>query len=198
MKTYVFFEQKTGRILESMVGSYEAALAHAALLGSSVYVPSAGEECPWDENFYIDIKNSKVKVKPTQPSPAHFFDYNSKSWQIDIVEYREYVWGCIKHYYTDIINEGFSWRGHVFDFDEKSQAAITQAAQMASIDATRAFNWTLKDNTILALDSAEMVEVSKAMVDKLQEMHDEKQQLREQVNATYREQVLKDLIPQEK
>lgn len=73
------------------------------------------------------------------------------------------------------IAEGFSFKGHMFDFDEVAKSNINGAGSLAGIaiiggatvgdyrwsDADKDFEWITKDNVRLKLDAFDMLEMAK-------------------------------------
>lgn len=81
----------------------------------------------------------------------------------------------------------FTWDGSIFDANEKSQARIQGAFQLASLAlaTSQAFSvdWTLADNTVRTLSATDWMGVGQALAAHIQTCHVTARSLKAQVDA---------------
>lgn len=90
---------------------------------------------------------------PKQPSIYHVFDYDLKQW-IDprsLDQIKEQKWSEVKAERDAAEYGGFSFLNFTFDSDITSQSRIISASDLG-VDV----EWTLKDNSIVLLDSEQL------------------------------------------
>ena len=134
---------------------------------------------------YVDVASKQIKPKGPRPSPHHTFDYASKTW-VDprtLDDLKAAKWNVIKADRDQAEFGGFEWDGSRFDSDAVSQSRIRGAAQDAAQAPAFARVWTLANNTIRELNSADMTAVAAALNAHIDLQHALARQLRTQINA---------------
>jgi hypothetical protein len=92
-------------------------------------------------------------------------------------------WAQIKRGRNTSEVSGFVWDGLAFQSSSGSQTRIMGAAQLAYNDPTLTVTWTLTDNTQRTFTAAEIISVSRALGEHLNNVHVKSQLLREQIDA---------------
>lgn len=82
---------------------------------------------------------------------------------------------------------GFTWGGSIFDSDSTAQSRIQGGVQLATIAQASnqpfTINWTLQDNSVIALNGTQMIQVGMALAQHVQTLHETARVLRAQVDA---------------
>lgn len=96
-------------------------------------------------------------------------------------------WAMIKQQRNDHEFGLLSWDGCAFDADQRSQARIQGAVQLASLAAAAGeqftMPWTLADNSVRTLDSADVVALGQALAQQVSGAHEIARGLRLQIDA---------------
>tara|TARA_A100000172_G_C2972381_1_gene86386 strand:+ start:11 stop:568 length:558 start_codon:yes stop_codon:yes gene_type:complete len=158
--TAVFYEPN-GRITSVQYN------ATANVVGSRDYIQASFNGDP--EDFYV--ANGEILPKGEKPSAAHIFDYSSASWALDIEEAKRQAWNRIKSYRHSEEFGVFTWNSNSFQCDERSQARIMSAVQMAQIDSAVTMTWTLSDNTTKTFNGTELKQIVQAMFAHIDSCH---------------------------
>ena len=91
-------------------------------------------------------------------------------------------WGLAKINRAQAESAGFYYGGNLFDSDAYSQSKISGAVQMASIavqaGAPYSVEWTLADNTTVALDAQQMIGVGLALAAHINAVHVRSREIR--------------------
>lgn len=140
-----------------------------------------------DDRYYIS--NYRPVEIPPQPSPAHVFDYATKTW-IDprtIADLRAEAWARIKSARDAAERGGMTFDGSTFDTDVLSQQRIAGAVQMAQLALAAgtpwSIEWTLLDNTVRSLDANQMIGVGVALATHINAQHVKARGLRALIDA---------------
>ncbi|MDN8150548.1 DUF4376 domain-containing protein [Acinetobacter baumannii] len=85
---------------------------------------------------------------PTQPSPFHIFNYETKKWvdNRSLDDMKRHKWDHIKQQRDQFEYGGFEFENNLFDSDSNSQLRIATAAVLGV-----SVEWTLKDNKVVSL-----------------------------------------------
>jgi hypothetical protein len=134
---------------------------------------------------YHDLETGLPKNKGEQPSAHHEFDYTTKQW-VDprtLEEIKDAKWIEIKVARSAAEYGGFMWDSSTFDSDALSQQKIMGAVQMAALTSAFEIDWTLADNTVRALNAAEMTSVGAALGQHVNTQYVTARVRREQIQA---------------
>lgn len=105
----------------------------------------------------------------------------------DLATARADQWEAIKRARDAAEFSRFSWDGSEFDADERAQARIQGAVQLATLAQAAgqpfAIDWTLADNTVRTLDAAQMLGVGMALAAHVQGVHATGRGLRAAIEA---------------
>lgn len=168
-----------GRVLSQGVAAHPEALAADGL------TVICGELAP--PHTYRE-GDAWVPIPPS-PSRQHKFDWTTKQWRDprSIEQRRQAQWLAIKRARATAEAAGFTWNGARFDSDAVAQSRIQGAVQLATLANANSqpfsIDWTLADNTVRALNGAEMVAVGLALGQHIQAVHAHARALRQQLNA---------------
>ena len=147
---------------------------------SSEFFVNNGEAVEYSESVRV--------TKASRPLHAAEWSNVSMSW-VDtrpLDDLKAAKWGQIKAQ-RDASEFGlFSWAGHTFDGDEAAQRRINLAvmgaqAAMAAGDAGWSVDWTLADNTSLALSASDMIGVANALGANIAQAHAAARAKRQQI-----------------
>ena len=133
------------------------------------------------DDFYVS--GGEVIPKGEKPSSAHFFDYSSASWTLDLNEAKDQAWEEIKRNRENQEYGTFSWNSHTFQCDQLSQSRIMSAVQRAQLDSTLTMVWTLSDNTTVSLNATELKQVGQALSSHIDACHVKARSKRADINA---------------
>uniref|UniRef100_UPI0037BEE180 DUF4376 domain-containing protein n=1 Tax=Acinetobacter baumannii TaxID=470 RepID=UPI0037BEE180 len=97
---------------------------------------------------------------PTQPSPYHIFNYETKEWvdNRSLEDVKKHKWEHIKQQRDQFEYGGFEFDGGIYDSDQVSQGRIMGAA-VAGVDQI----WTLADNTTIDLSASQLQQLYAAL-----------------------------------
>ncbi|QDP58956.1 MAG: hypothetical protein Unbinned2819contig1003_42 [Prokaryotic dsDNA virus sp.] len=133
------------------------------------------------EDYYVS--GGELREKSERPSSAHFFNYDTAAWELNLDEAKAQAWDNLKLDRDAQEFGAFSYNAWMFDADADSQARINSAAQAAMIDDTFDAIWTLADNTTQALTATQLKELCKALSNHIKAAHDRGRIVRAQVEA---------------
>ena len=140
-----------------------------------------------DDKFYID-GFTPVAI-PEQPSEHHRFNYTTKQWEDPrtLDDLRLAKREQITKNRDAFEFGGFDWNGYRFDSNAISQQRIQGSAQMAmAVQAAGqpfSIDWTLADNSVIALDGNQMLSVGLIMGQHISSAHSKSRLLKQQVDA---------------
>lgn len=135
-------------------------------------------------SFNDYVIDGEIRSKPELPKRGFYvWSTEQESWIFDLAKAKAATWETIKAKRDKNEYSTFEWNTHIFQCDEVSQRRIHGAMQIAQVDAEVSMVWTLLDNSTVTLTAAEIIEVSKALVDHVKQCHDRGRILREQINA---------------
>jgi hypothetical protein len=133
------------------------------------------------EDFYVSA--GEVRPKGDKPSGAHYFDYTSASWVLNLGEAKSQAWDRIKSCRNQEEFSTFTWNSHTFQCDERSQSRIMSAVQRAQLDSTLTMVWTLSDNSTVSLNATELKQAGQALSAHVDACHVKARGLRGQIDA---------------
>lgn len=197
-KTGVQYCPDKGNILCIRKGSLSSLLKEAEKGAHTLILPEDSNINI--DDYYVDVQTKTLEYLPkaSQPSPAHFYNYKNKVWEVDILEYRDYIWSKVKEYYEDKEEEGLYYLGNIYDSDSKSRDAVAQAALSASIDFTLSFYWTIANNTTVHLSSDQILELHSYMNSFVQGLRALRSSDRETIYSTYKESTITQVLTSKK
>lgn len=123
--------------------------------------------------------------QPPQPSPHHTFDYTTKQW-VDprtLSDLQAAKWAQIKRDRDEAEFGGFTWDGSPFDSDAISQSRIQGAVQLAAMAPGFTIDWTLANNSVRNLSTADLANVGAALGMHVAAQHAKARLLRSQIEA---------------
>ncbi|MEQ1137443.1 DUF4376 domain-containing protein [Acinetobacter seifertii] len=106
---------------------------------------------------------------PTQPSPYHFFDYETKKWvdNRSLEDVKRLKWEHIKQQRDQFEFGGFEFENNVFDSDSNSQLRIATAALLGV-----SVEWTLKDNKVVRLSPDQLISLKNTLALHISSAHE--------------------------
>ncbi|MEO4066560.1 DUF4376 domain-containing protein [Acinetobacter pittii] len=123
---------------------------------------------------------------PTQPSPYHIFNYETKKWvdNRSLEGVKKHKWEHIKQQRDQFEYGGFEFDGGIYDSDQVSQGRIMGAA-VAGVDQI----WTLADNTTIDLSASQLQQLYAALQAHIANAHERGRIARQKIEAalTYEE-----------
>ncbi|EXI12851.1 hypothetical protein J610_3873, partial [Acinetobacter sp. 723929] len=123
---------------------------------------------------------------PTQPSPYHIFNYETKKWvdNRSLEDVKKHKWEHIKQQRDQFEYGGFEFDGGIYDSDQVSQGRIMGAA-VAGVDQI----WTLADNTTIDLSASQLQQLYAALQAHIANAHERGRIARQKIEAalTYEE-----------
>ena len=113
------------------------------------------------------VENGLRIVVPPAPSPYHVWDWTAKQWVLTLQAAKDAKWDAVKAWRDARNYAPFTWGGYTFDADDRSRARIAEAGlealMIASTGETQAYEWVLYDNTTATLTEAQMLQMSRAL-----------------------------------
>lgn len=136
---------------------------------SSHYGPTVDGEVYCDSLIHGEcyVSSGAVHAVPPAPSPAHTWDWPSKSWVLSLADAKDAKWAEVKAARDAREFGTFRWNGFDFDGDVQAQRRLNlavlaaQAALMAGGSWT--MDWTLFDNSTKTLSATDMIGVVEAL-----------------------------------
>ncbi|SSO57856.1 Uncharacterised protein [Acinetobacter baumannii] len=123
---------------------------------------------------------------PTQPSPFHIFDYETKKWvdNRSLEDVKRLKWEHIKQQRDQYEFGGFEFENNIFDSDSNSQLRIATAALLGV-----SVEWTLKDNKVVRLSPDQLIDLNTALAVHINNIHERGRIARQQIETalTYEE-----------
>lgn len=123
---------------------------------------------------------------PTQPSPYHIFDYETKKWvdNRSLEDVKRHKWEDIKQQRDQFEFGGFEFENNIFDSDSNSQLRIATAALLGV-----SVEWTLKDNSVVNLSPDQLIELKTALAVHINNIHERGRIARQKIETalTYEE-----------
>ena len=122
---------------------------------------------------------------PVKPSAHHLFDIDSRTWKDPraLFDIKASRWVDIKQARSRTEYAGFSWGNSIFDSDPVSQNRITGAVTLAQMSPNFTISWVLADNSVRALNQAEMLQVGSALGQHVASIFTKAAGLRAQIEA---------------
>ena len=119
----------------------------------------------------VDIHNSEGK--------EYFYDKVKGDiyFKYDLERLKVIAWEKCKKYESDVLQQGFSYNGAVYDTDEAARMAILNA-RLANIDV----NWTTYNNEITFFTAAQFSDFHKSLTEWIAARHSNLQMIRNQIN----------------
>lgn len=156
-----------------------------------------GETAPFDpppaEAAYFDFEASTWTLKPPQPGPQFSWDPKGKAWvdQRPFQLLKDTKWEAIKASRLTAEQAPFEWNGLLFDADaERVNGAATGALIAQATGSPFSIDWTLTDNSVVALSGADMISVGVALLQHVSAAHERGRLLRAAIDsATTQEQL---------
>lgn len=139
-------------------------------------------------DLYFD--GSAVVDRPNQPSRFSRWSNNTLSWfdPRTLQDFKSAKWAEIKQSRESTINSPLATPYGTFDAHAKARASITDAVlllQTLSAQGTpQTIDWTLADNTVVTLTTAQMVEVGVLLGQQVQAAYAQARSLRLQIDAS--------------
>lgn len=141
-----------------------------------------GEEPSRVEGLTATEIDEDIGVPPFDGAQYHV---PSKRW-VDartIGQAKAEKWQKIKAARDDAEFGGFDWDGSRFDSNQKSQARILGAVQMAALAQDYSVDWTLADNTVRTLSASDLSEVGIALAAHVAAQHAKARAMRQRIDA---------------
>ena len=173
MKFFAVFYDSTGRITSVQKN------ATTNVVGTRTYIQSELNGNP--DDFYV--ADGEIRPKGNKPSEAHWFDYSSASWTLNLDTAKNQAWERIKQ---DRETEEFStfvWNDHSFDCNSVSQMRIQSAVQAAIIDDGLNMIWTLADNSTQTFNATEVKQIGRALANHVNTCHERGRILRAEIQS---------------
>lgn len=142
--------------------------------------------------YALDQNNNLVYVGV--PSEYETFDGDKLKWVYDISLHKQHKWNEIKAARDRCVYGGFYWNGLKFDSDQTSQSRILVAMQSAAVDDSVFVEWTLADNTSVAMTAADILSVGRALFDHVNTCHSVATALRAEIDAATSREVLDAIV----
>jgi hypothetical protein len=184
MRFSAVFYDSTGRITSVQKN------ATSNVVGTRSYIQSELNGNP--DDFYV--ADGQIRPKGNKPSEAHWFNYSSASWTLDLDTAKNQAWERIKE---DRETEEFStfvWNNHSFDCNSVSQMRIQSAVQAAIMDDGLNIVWTLADNTMQTFTASELKQIGQALGSHVSQCHERGRILRNQIDAATTEEDLEAIV----
>lgn len=131
------------------------------------------------------MKNGVLTDVGPNPGSSYRWDLVSEAWIPDLEKAKTNKLKELKAARDKKESGGFTWNNNIFDSDPISQVRIQGAVALAqtSISSNGNFeiDWTLKDNTVLPLSAADMVQVGLSLANHIISIHSTYRNLKQQV-----------------
>lgn len=153
------YSTTNGEIKQTMLGPEESMLSYMPQDGCAVMQIGMEEE---GGTHYI--ADGAVVPVPVQPSADHVWNPNTHVWEASIADAKVRLMQMLKRVRDTLINDTFTWNGHVFDCDQVSQTRILGLFTTA-ISAPSVFpiDWRLADNSWVSLSVTDAMGVWTAL-----------------------------------
>lgn len=186
---YTAYVRETGEVL------YSGEAQHPQFLETGVVCIHIGDRFG---PGWIDL--SGYTPLPSRPSEHHTFNYAIKQWEdprtLDDLR-------LVKR--TQINKDrdafefgGLDWNGYRFDSNAISQQRIQGSAQMAMVAQAAgqpfSIDWTLADNSVIALDGNQMLSVGLTMGQHIASAHSKSRLLKQQIDAAQSAEELSSIV----
>jgi len=129
------------------------------------------------------VSNGILTEYPEKPSGAYVFNFSAELWELDLNLAKDLKWAEIKRSRASEEFGSFIWGTYTFQCDEVSQRRIQGAVQLAAIDPNFTVDWTLLDNSVITLTSAQMIEVGQTLASHVNALHVKARGLRSDIDA---------------
>jgi hypothetical protein len=138
-----------------------------------------------DQELGLDwyVFDNELLKKPEQPSKDYLFDTFSGEWVFDLELGKQNKWNAIKAARDAQEFASFEWGDYTFDCDEVSQRRLQGVVQLSAIDSTLTLDWTLADNSVVSLGSAEYILIGQALAVHVGQCHERGRILRAEIDA---------------
>lgn len=182
MFIYLFNADGSCKIRQLMNPS-DIAAEISKLHGGLDFIQTDGVYTPDDMYF----KKGRLVFKTLKPSQFHQFDYTMEQW-VDprsLQELKDAKWEQIKQARAAAIDAPLVTPYGVFDSDAPGRTSITEAVLMANnmtaLSLPVEIDFTLADNTSIALNAQQIVTVGLLLGQKVQTAHARSRLLRGQI-----------------
>lgn len=181
-----FYDLATGKVADLVITSDAAA---AELNAPTGHAPIAGPLDPLSQR--VDVATGAVvdwqpPAPPDDASQTWAWDAEARRWvsRPTIAAQRAAAWELIKAERGRRLSSTFSCAGRVYQIDRDNVPG-------AALDALRAqlasepwsIDWTLADNSVVTLNSSQMIEMAMAMRQAISDLWAASEQLRSQIEA---------------
>jgi len=169
METITIYNKESGEILRTV-------RCHISMVDLQVKEGEDFVNGVIEDGCFIDSEGSPVR-KGVQPSKNHVFSFVSKKWEDTrtLSEAVEQQWSLIKEARTKALEEPLDTPFGKFDCDPASQQSIKDSIMMLqALDLAGSptkIEFTLYDNTVVELSTADMVQVGLLMGYRAQAAH---------------------------
>lgn len=158
----ITFDKETGRVLSMLSGSSALPQHYETPTTGALYMADVV-----DPSRFPYIDGEGLAHAPPPPTPSHTWDWPSKAWVLSLAAAKGAKWAEVKAA-RDAQEFGvFKWNGLSFDGDVQAQRRLNLAvmAAQAALSAGEpwSMDWTLFDNTTIALSAADMIGVVEAL-----------------------------------
>lgn len=143
-----------------------------------------------DSVFYINTETLEPTPIPTQDSPDTIFDWATKQWYDPrtLEDLKDAKWAQVKAAREAAIDAALPTPYGTFDSDASARTSITDAVLMlqslAALGQPTTVDFTLADNSVVTLTTAEMVNVGLLLGQKVQAAYAAARALRAQIEAS--------------
>lgn len=123
--------------------------------------------CPPDTMKYYYAEGMFIKIPPV-PGPDYFFDFNSKSYILNLIGCKDAAVKQINRVKIVKLQEGIVFNGHSIAIDPDSVAALNAAINAANNDSySFSINWITNDNSVLSISKSDLPSLSSVVWSKL-------------------------------
>lgn len=142
-----------------------------------------------DNIFYIVIENMQPMPMPPRPTKNHTFDWATKLWADTrlLPEIKDEKWEVVKSAREAAVNAPLATPYGTFDCDARARTSITDAVlllkSLEDLGTPDSIDFTLADNSVITLTTAQMVSVGLLLGQKVQAAYTRARDLRAQIEA---------------
>lgn len=179
---YTIYDKTTGEILRNVSCSPDDLALQYDPITQNVIEGSIN-----DTEFYI--QNNQPVAFPVKPSEVHTFDWTTKQW-VDLrtlEQVKVTKWEALKKDRQAATEVPLVTPYGTFDADPRSQKAITDAVLMLqtlqNLGTPTVIDFTLADNSVVTLTTAQMVNVGLLLGQQVQAAHSKGRLKRQAIDA---------------
>ena len=116
--------------------------------------------------YYYD--NGVFTQMPPTPGPDYYFDFDSKSYILDLTAYKTNAIEQINAIKISKLQEGVLFNGHYIAIDPESVADLNAAINAANNDSySFSIDWITNDNSVLSISKSDLPSLSSVVWSKL-------------------------------